>query len=316
MSTVSIIDFRPELKHHFKEINEEWLRNHFYIEPIDEEVLGNPEKYILNNGGAILFAQIADEIVGTVALKLHEPKVYEMTKMGVKPEFRGQKIGDLLAKAVLEKAKSLGAEKVILYSNTKLSPAINLYRKLGFTEVACESGGYERCNIKMELPMDKGITTEERSRLIESYGQAHQKISDCLKDIPAHMWQWKPAPHKWSIHENIIHLADSEANSYIRCRRFVAEPGSTVMAYNQDEWAIKLNYHSQSTHDALELFRLLRKMSYDLIKTLPDSVWNNTIEHPENGTMTFSDWLRIYENHTHIGQMQRTYQAWLTAQKQ
>jgi hypothetical protein len=34
-----------------------------------------------------------------------------------------------------------------------------------------------------------------------------------LRDFPKEMWQWKPAPDKWSIHEVIMHIADSEANS-------------------------------------------------------------------------------------------------------
>ncbi len=315
MSSIRIIDFKPELRHHFKEINEEWLRNYFYVEPIDEKVLGDPEQYVLINDGQILYAEIDGQIAGTVALKRMDNTSFEMTKMGVRPAFQGKKLGELLARAAIEKAWSLGATKVVLYSSTILTPALNLYRKLGFTEVELESGGYARCNIKMELPKDKTLNSEQRKVLLESYGKAHQKILSCLNGIPKEAWDWKPAPNRWSIRENIIHLADSEANSYIRCRRFIAEPGSTVMAYNQDKWASDLNYQQQSTEDALELFRLLRKMSYDLVKALPEESWKNTIEHPENGTMTFNDWLRVYENHTHIGQMNRTYQEWLKTQK-
>ncbi len=312
MEQVQIIDYSPELAPWFERINVEWLERYFYVEPIDREVLSKPDQYIIEPGGAIIFAKLGEEIVGTVALKLVTPGEYEMTKMGVSPAFQGRKIGELLARKIIDKAIEMGAKKVILYSSTKLSPAINLYRKLGFTELARETGHYERSDIKMELPMDTTISSEMRQELIESYGRSYDKIKAALHDFPEEMWQWKPAPHKWSIHENIIHLADSEANSFIRCRRFIAEPGSTVMAYDQDAWAIKCDYHKQSTRDALELFRLLRKMSYDLIKDLPEETWNNTIEHPENGTMTFADWLRIYENHTHINQMKRVFTAWKT----
>ena len=310
METIRIIDFSPELRHHFKEINEEWLKKDFCIEPIDEKVLNHPEDYILKNDGQIIYVEVDGQIAGTVALKRMDTKSFELTKMGVRPVFQGKKLGELLARTAIERAWILGADKVILYSSTNLGAALNLYRKLGFTEVELESGGYARCNIKMELIKDRNLTSEQRKQLIESYGKAYEKILTCLNSIPKEMWDWKPAPHRWSIRENIIHLADSEANSYIRCRRFIAEPGTTVMAYNQDKWASDLNYRQQSTEDALELFRLLRKMSYDLIKSLPESTWNNTINHPENGTMSFNDWLRIYENHTHIGQMQRTYQEW------
>ncbi len=156
------------------------------------------------------------------------------------------------------------------------------------------------------------MNTTERKQLIESYGKSCDFFEDALEQFPEKMWHYRPAPGKWSIHETIIHLADSEANSYIRCRRFIAEPGLGVMAYDQDAWAIKLDYHRQNTEDAIILLRLLRKMSYDLIKDLPDSVWKNTIDHPENGTMTFDLWLKIYEDHvqSHVRQMHRIYEAW------
>ena len=44
-----------------------------------------------------------------------------------------------------------------------------------------------------------------------------------LTQFPREMRQWKPAPDQWSIHEVIVHLADSEANGYARCR----EEGAT-----------------------------------------------------------------------------------------
>ena len=151
-----------------------------------------------------------------------------------------------------------------------------------------------------------------RKEKIESYSKAFDKLTDALKKFPQEMWFYKPAPGKWSIHEIIIHIADSEAHSYCRARKFIVEPGSAIMAYAQDEWAKKLDYHSQSTSEALELFRILRRNTYNIIKDLPDEVWANTIDHPENGRMTMDDWLNIYEEHipVHINQMERTFVEW------
>jgi hypothetical protein len=116
----------------------------------------------------------------------------------------------------------------------------------------------------------------------------------------------------------LAHIADSEANSYIRCRKLIAEPGAAITAYDENGWATKLAYHEQSTDDALELFKWLRLKSYNLIRVLPESVWSHTIEHPENGTMTFDDWLGVYERHIpeHLAQMQENYQEWKQGVKQ
>lgn len=163
------------------------------------------------------------------------------------------------------------------------------------------------------------MTKLERDTLIESYGNAYEVLLDALREFPNEMWQWKPAPEKWSIHEILIHIADSEANSYIRCRRLAAEPGSGVYGYDENAWANKLAYHTQSTDDALQLFKWLRKMSYDLIKNIDDATWQTaTIQHSESGTVKFEEWLKTYEEHVpvHIRQMKRNLQQWKEATQQ
>ena len=155
---------------------------------------------------------------------------------------------------------------------------------------------------------------QERNILIESYGNAYTLLTEAVQNYPANMWQWKPASDQWSIHEVIIHIADSEANSYIRCRRLIAEPGSGVYGYDENKWAKALDYHYLPTATYLELFKLLRSTSYELLKKVSDEVWRTaTIEHSDSGTMTIERWLQIYEEHIpiHIRQMQRVYEAWL-----
>jgi hypothetical protein len=156
------------------------------------------------------------------------------------------------------------------------------------------------------------MTHEERRAKIESYGRACDLLVAAIQEFPREMWLWKPAPDRWSVHEILVHLTDSEASSYIRCRFFIAEPGKPVMPYDQDVWTQKLDYHTQSTEDALELFRWLRKMSYDLIKDLPESAWASRLQHPEHPDYTFDHWLDIYERHTagHINQMRKNVEAW------
>jgi len=156
------------------------------------------------------------------------------------------------------------------------------------------------------------MTPQERKSKIRSYGKAYAEVRQALRKFPKRMWKYKPAPDRWSIHEIIVHLADSEANSFIRCRRFIAEPGKQVLGYDENGWSRALNYHRQKTEIALELFKHLRKSSHELIKSLPDAVWSNTVEHTERGTMTFEQWLETYEKHTHshINQMKKNYEAW------
>ena len=157
------------------------------------------------------------------------------------------------------------------------------------------------------------MTPDTRGRKIESYGSAYAVLAEAVQRFPREMWQFRPAPDRWTIHEILVHIADSEANSYVRCRRAIAEPGQAVMAYDEMRWAVELRYQDQSPEEALKLFKWLRIKSYRLIRALPDSAWSNTIYHPENGTMTLEDWLDVYERHApeHVAQMQANYEAWL-----
>lgn len=157
------------------------------------------------------------------------------------------------------------------------------------------------------------MTPEERQQYIDLYGRGWDELAAALPGFPRQMWQHKPAPDSWSIHEILIHLADSETNSFGRFRMAAAQPGGRVMAYDQDHWAVALDYHRQDPDDALQLLRFVRKMTYDLLKMLPDTAWAGSIDHPENGMMSLDDVLRTYAKHIpgHIRQMQACYEDWL-----
>ncbi|MEO8286924.1 MAG: DinB family protein [Chloroflexota bacterium] len=160
-------------------------------------------------------------------------------------------------------------------------------------------------------------SSEQRARLIESYGDAFAELTDALKEFPREMWGYRGQRDPWTIHEVVVHIADSEANSFVRARRFIAEPGKDVMAYDESAWANALNYAEQDPDDAIQLFRWLRGNTHNLIKVLPENTWSNTIYHPENGTMTMDDWLDIYESHVrdHVGQMREIYEEWKAGSK-
>lgn len=150
---VSIVDYEPKYHSAFKALNEEWISAYFKMEQSDYNALDNPDTYILNKGGHIIVALLDNEPVGVCALiKMNDPDYeYELAKMAVSPKAQGKNIGFLLGTSIIEKAKSLGASKIYLESNTILKPAINLYHKLGFKEVTGRNTPYERCNIQMEL---------------------------------------------------------------------------------------------------------------------------------------------------------------------
>jgi GNAT superfamily N-acetyltransferase len=150
---VQIVDYTPEYRSAFADLNKEWISKYFKMEETDYKALDHADTYIINNGGYILVAIYNNEPVGVCALiKMSDPDYdFELSKMAVSPKAQGKKIGWMIGEAIKDKARKLGAKKLYLESNTILVPAINLYRKLGFIEVFDRPTAYERCNIQMEL---------------------------------------------------------------------------------------------------------------------------------------------------------------------
>ncbi|MDG5491873.1 GNAT family N-acetyltransferase [Psychroserpens sp. SPM9] len=155
MRAVEIIPFDPVYAKDFYELNIEWLQTYFYVEPFDEEVLSKPDVYIIDKGGYIFFAKQGATILGTVALMpTQTPLVFELTKMAVLTQQRGQKIGQQLLQYCIDFAKENHFKALMLYSATKLENAIYLYRKFGFIEQPLEPNSpYKRSDIKMELKL-------------------------------------------------------------------------------------------------------------------------------------------------------------------
>lgn len=157
------------------------------------------------------------------------------------------------------------------------------------------------------------MNPQERNEKIELYGRGFSLLQAALAEVPAEAMKFKPEPKEWSVHEIIIHIADSETNSALRARKLIVEPGGTLMGYDQAQWADVLNYHDHNLEDALEVTRLARKTTYELLKRQPEEVFTHAIIHPEmNEPYTFDKWVDIYSRHIpgHIEQIKNNIKLW------
>lgn len=93
-----------------------------------------PGKYALPDG-RLYIACAKEKAIGCIALRRIDAAVCEMKRLYVKPEFRGHKVGQLLADRIIEDAAKLEYAYMVLDTLTKLESAVNLYRKLGFYEI-------------------------------------------------------------------------------------------------------------------------------------------------------------------------------------
>ena len=149
---VEIVSFHDQYAADFAQLNFEWLEKYFYVEEYDRVVLMNPQQYILDEGGQILFAIVNGKVVGTVALIKRGDSVFELSKMAVTEDYKGMRIGQKLMYACIDYAGQNGVKRLFLDSNRKLAPALKLYDKVGFKEIPTpKDTPYERADIRMEL---------------------------------------------------------------------------------------------------------------------------------------------------------------------
>jgi ribosomal protein S18 acetylase RimI-like enzyme len=153
----SVVPYREELRSAFEQLNREWIETYFVLEDADREVLGDPRRTILDQGGQVFFVLQRGEVLGTCAVLRLGLDECEIAKMAVAPGARGRGLGDLLMKAAIGFAGELGARRVVIVSNTVLEPAIRLYLKHGFVRVPMAADArYRRANIRLELELTPG----------------------------------------------------------------------------------------------------------------------------------------------------------------
>ena len=154
MTKISFKKFSKIDSEKFKSLNLEWLNRYFKVEPIDELVLNNPKREVIDKGGFIFMIEKNSDIIGTFAFIKKSENIYEFSKMAIMPDERGNGYGNKAMKFLIQFANKKKWSRLILYSNTKLKNSIHLYRKYGFKEIPIEKNLiYSRGNIKMELSL-------------------------------------------------------------------------------------------------------------------------------------------------------------------
>jgi hypothetical protein len=157
-----------------------------------------------------------------------------------------------------------------------------------------------------------GMSQAEREKLIEQYARGAARVKEALAKVPGEALAWRPAEGKWSVHEVVVHCADSETNAALRIRYLLAEKDPLIVGYDQDAWARLFDYHAQPLEDALAATTAARGRTVPLLRKMSEADWKKAGRHTESGPYTADDWLRIYAAHLegHASQIERNLAAW------
>lgn len=141
-----------------------------------------------------------------------------------------------------------------------------------------------------------------------AYRAATERFLRVATEVGQHELDITP-PSGWSARQVIHHVADSEAQSYARLRRLIAEPGSEIQGYDEAGWAEtpQLGYRELPVEESLAVFSAVRSASATVLTRLGDADLELAGKHSESGAYTLSDWLEIYTQHPleHAAQIER-----------
>ena len=139
----------------------------------------------------------------------------------------------------------------------------------------------------------------DTAALASEYEASTQYVADIIAAVSTSDLD-KHQPGGWSPRQVIHHLADSEAQSYARLRRLIAEPsGSIIQGYDESAWADSeiLGYTELPTENSIAVLLAVRAASLDILRRLKESDLSRAGVHTESGSFTVAQWIKGYSNH-------------------
>lgn len=148
--------------------------------------------------------------------------------------------------------------------------------------------------------------------LIEEYSRGYVLLREAIEGLTEEELRFKPAPDKWSIHEILIHLADSELVSTQRLKKVLAEDEPLLMSWEQDVWVKNLGYEKQDREQHLLLFQMLRFHMRPMLVHLTADQSERVGVYEDGARFTFRQMLEYRVKHVriHLAQIERVKEAY------
>ncbi len=139
---------------------------------------------------------------------------------------------------------------------------------------------------------------------LEVIGRTPRRLRELIHGLPLDAFDFRPAPTKWSIREQLAHLVDAELVMTTRMRWAAAEPGSIVVAFDQDRWAVKARYDVTPVTLAMQTFEAVRAWTIAFLQGLTSD--EGCVRHQERGEENLQRLIDIMAGHdlNHLRQIE------------
>ncbi len=137
-----------------------------------------------------------------------------------------------------------------------------------------------------------------------------------VEDLPAEMWDRRPAEGEWALNEIICHVRDVENEVfYPRVEAITTHHEPHLSAFDTDQWALERDYLHQSGPEALQVFVQARLRTISYLETCDLEIWARPARHAIFGPTTLAELVAISTDHDllHLAQVRSTLKTILPA---
>lgn len=155
---VSAYELKEEVRALFSEYtemlikNDESFKKYLDIQNYGEEIEHLEMKYGIPYGRLYLI-YCDEKLAGCIGLRKIDNQNCEMKRLYIRPEFRGEKLADILVKKIIKDAKEIGYSYMLLDTLPFLESAIHIYKKFGFYEIESYNDSPMDTSIYMRLDL-------------------------------------------------------------------------------------------------------------------------------------------------------------------
>jgi hypothetical protein len=152
----------------------------------------------------------------------------------------------------------------------------------------------------------------ELTDLLERFRRGGEVLAMATTGAAGPVLDFHPDADHLSVRQIVCHLADAEIVGAMRLRQIIAEENPTLQYFDDDAWAVKLDYNKRKISQALEMFRRLRTENHELLKDLPESAFSRSGTHSKDGPMTLRQVVEWYASHLegHVREIQSVRAAY------
>lgn len=133
--------------------------------------------------------------------------------------------------------------------------------------------------------------------LTERLKNQHKTIASLIIRLNNRQIQAHPIRGKWSIHENIAHLAKYQPIFLDRIRKILAMEQPEFEAYRADDDIEFEIYCAFTPYELLKKISADREIIYQLIVHLPPDKLDRIGLHPKYGKLNIVDWTEFFLLH-------------------